>query len=187
MTTEKINNMAEEKRPIYSWQIDDVGIIYKCTIKDYTIYSTSYGKTVYKVEIPNSLTNKMITYSLTVDDFTHVYESDPFAIFSFDNIDNEEIVLRFKTFFKQKIAHYNIDISKCNQKISYCTNILDGIQSSNTINNINTGCEFCQSHEKGDILYEGSDWDGGGLGFDDINIKYCPMCGRELKEKRRKD
>ena len=41
-------------------------------------------------------------------------------------------------------------------------------------------CEFCQNHEQGDTLYEPSDWDGG-IGFDYIrNIKYCPLCGREL-------
>ena len=41
-------------------------------------------------------------------------------------------------------------------------------------------CWFCQNHEKGDTLYESSDWDGG-IGFDYIrNIKYCPICGKEL-------
>lgn len=41
-------------------------------------------------------------------------------------------------------------------------------------------CSFCESHEQGDTLYESSDWDGG-IGFDYIrNIKYCPLCGKEL-------
>ena len=42
-------------------------------------------------------------------------------------------------------------------------------------------CTFCMNHEKGDNLYESSDWDGG-IGFDYIrNIQFCPLCGRELK------
>ena len=41
-------------------------------------------------------------------------------------------------------------------------------------------CYFCRNHSQGDTIYERSDWDGG-VGFDRIpNIKYCPMCGREL-------
>lgn len=41
-------------------------------------------------------------------------------------------------------------------------------------------CEFCQNHERGDTLYEPSDWDGG-IGFDYIrDIKYCPICGKKL-------
>lgn len=41
-------------------------------------------------------------------------------------------------------------------------------------------CEACKSLENGDTLYSWSDWDGG-IGFDYIhNIKYCPVCGREL-------
>lgn len=43
-------------------------------------------------------------------------------------------------------------------------------------------CWFCNSHEKGDELYEWSSWDGG-IGFDYIkNIQYCPLCGKELVE-----
>ena len=43
-------------------------------------------------------------------------------------------------------------------------------------------CQFCAEHEKGDTLYESSSWDGG-IGFDYIrNIKFCPLCGNELKE-----
>ena len=42
-------------------------------------------------------------------------------------------------------------------------------------------CSFCEEHEKGDTLYEMSSWDGG-IGFDYIrDIKYCPLCGKELK------
>ena len=34
--------------------------------------------------------------------------------------------------------------------------------------------------EQGDTLYTMSSWDGG-IGFDYIrDIKYCPVCGREL-------
>ena len=41
-------------------------------------------------------------------------------------------------------------------------------------------CSFCREHECGDTLYESSDWDGG-IGFDYIrNIRFCPICGREL-------
>lgn len=43
-------------------------------------------------------------------------------------------------------------------------------------------CEFCRNHEKGNTLYESSTWDGG-IGFDYIdNIKFCPICGRELQD-----
>lgn len=43
-------------------------------------------------------------------------------------------------------------------------------------------CSFCEEHEKGDTLYESSSWDGG-IGFDYIyDIKFCPLCGKELKE-----
>ena len=43
-------------------------------------------------------------------------------------------------------------------------------------------CNFCSEHEQGDTLYEMSSWDGG-IGYDYIRpIKYCPMCGRKLKE-----
>ena len=39
--------------------------------------------------------------------------------------------------------------------------------------------------EKGDTLYISADWDGG-IGFDYIrNIKFCPVCGKELPEWRR--
>lgn len=41
-------------------------------------------------------------------------------------------------------------------------------------------CSFCRQHECGDTLYESSDWDGG-IGFDYIrDIRFCPICGREL-------
>lgn len=46
------------------------------------------------------------------------------------------------------------------------------------------GCEVCRYHEleKGDTLYRYTSWDGG-LGFDYIhNIRYCPVCGKELPE-----
>lgn len=43
-------------------------------------------------------------------------------------------------------------------------------------------CNFCSEHEQGDTLYEMSSWDGG-IGYDYVRpIKYCPMCGRKLKE-----
>ena len=42
-------------------------------------------------------------------------------------------------------------------------------------------CTFCMNHEKGDTLFESSDWDGG-IGYDYIrNIQFCPLCGKELK------
>lgn len=41
-------------------------------------------------------------------------------------------------------------------------------------------CSFCRQHECGDKLYESADWDGG-IGFDYIrDIRFCPICGREL-------
>ena len=46
----------------------------------------------------------------------------------------------------------------------------------------NTKCNFCRDHCKGDTLYESSDWDGG-IGFDYIrDIKFCPLCGKELPD-----
>lgn len=43
-------------------------------------------------------------------------------------------------------------------------------------------CGFCINHSKDDTLYEMSGWDGG-IGFDYIkDIKYCPICGRELED-----
>jgi len=43
-------------------------------------------------------------------------------------------------------------------------------------------CPFCANHFKGDTIYESSNWDGG-IGFDYIrDIKYCPLCGKELQD-----
>ena len=43
-------------------------------------------------------------------------------------------------------------------------------------------CTICENLEKGDTLYVSSDWDGG-IGFDYIrDIRFCPVCGRKLKE-----
>lgn len=45
---------------------------------------------------------------------------------------------------------------------------------------VSLDCSFCRQHECGDTLYESSDWDGG-IGFDYIrDIRFCPICGREL-------
>ena len=42
-------------------------------------------------------------------------------------------------------------------------------------------CDLCSYLEKGDTLYQHSDWDGG-IGFDYIwDIQYCPKCGRRLE------
>ena len=49
---------------------------------------------------------------------------------------------------------------------------------------VSDGCELCEDHalERGDTLYQLSEWDGG-IGFDYIrDIKFCPLCGRELEE-----
>lgn len=46
---------------------------------------------------------------------------------------------------------------------------------------------FCEERglEKGDTLYISADWDGG-IGFDYIrDIKFCPVCGKELPDWRR--
>lgn len=41
-------------------------------------------------------------------------------------------------------------------------------------------CDLCSNLEKGDTLYQSSDWDGG-IGFDYIReIQFCPKCGRRL-------
>lgn len=45
------------------------------------------------------------------------------------------------------------------------------------------GCDICRNGnlEEGDTLYKSSDWDGG-IGFDYIrDIRFCPICGRELE------
>ena len=43
-------------------------------------------------------------------------------------------------------------------------------------------CSACEGLEDGDTLYADSHWDGG-VGVDYIcDIKYCPVCGRKLKE-----
>ena len=52
-------------------------------------------------------------------------------------------------------------------------------------------CSFCRQHECGDTLYESADWDGG-VSFDYVrDIRFCPICGRELygyeDEERRKN
>lgn len=44
-------------------------------------------------------------------------------------------------------------------------------------------CNFCTNHCKDDTIYEMCEWDGG-IEFDYIkDIKYCPLCGRELDDK----
>lgn len=44
-------------------------------------------------------------------------------------------------------------------------------------------CEY-HSLEKGNTLYVYESWDGG-IDFNAIkNIKYCPVCGKELPEER---
>lgn len=44
-------------------------------------------------------------------------------------------------------------------------------------------CEY-YSLERGDMLYVSADWDGG-IGFDYIrDIRFCPICGKELPEER---
>ena len=51
----------------------------------------------------------------------------------------------------------------------------------------NNKCEFCLTHEKGDTLYEETSW-GGGIEFKYIrNIKYCPLCGKELYSDEKPD
>lgn len=43
-------------------------------------------------------------------------------------------------------------------------------------------CDLCSNLEKGDTLYQSSDWDGG-IGFDYIrDIQFCPKCGRRLEK-----
>ena len=65
-------------------------------------------------------------------------------------------------------------------------NALPSAQPENTApktfeEQMNLECEFCRCHECGDTLYELSDWDDYGIGFDYIrDIKYCPICGKRL-------
>ena len=43
-------------------------------------------------------------------------------------------------------------------------------------------CSFCSNHCKGDTLYEEGSYDWG-IGFDHISdIKFCPICGKELED-----
>lgn len=43
-------------------------------------------------------------------------------------------------------------------------------------------CAFCREHQQDETLYESSSWDGG-IEYNYIEpIKYCPLCGRTLKE-----
>lgn len=47
-------------------------------------------------------------------------------------------------------------------------------------------CPCCDYHglESGDTLYIDASWDGG-VGFDYIrDIRFCPICGKELPEDR---
>ena len=41
-------------------------------------------------------------------------------------------------------------------------------------------CEFCTDLYKGDTLYQMTSWDGG-IGFDYVYAKFCPICGRKLE------
>ena len=53
---------------------------------------------------------------------------------------------------------------------------------SNTATASPNYCEFCANHCKNDTLYESSSYDGG-IGFDYIrDIKFCPICGKELQD-----
>ena len=45
-------------------------------------------------------------------------------------------------------------------------------------------CEFCKNHdlEYGDTLYLQTSWDGG-IGYEYVEpVRYCPICGRDLKQ-----
>lgn len=45
-------------------------------------------------------------------------------------------------------------------------------------------CEFCKHHdlEYGDTLYLRTSWDGG-IGYEYVEpVRYCPICGRDLKQ-----
>ena len=58
------------------------------------------------------------------------------------------------------------------------------ITNSTVEDNSYEQCDFCLCHEKDDTLYESNGWDGG-IEFNYIrNIKYCPLCGKELKDER---
>lgn len=77
-------------------------------------------------------------------------------------------------------------ILKCNKEIRIALANLPSAEPENTApktfeEQMNLECEFCRCHECGDTLYELSDWDDYGIGFDYIrDIKYCPICGRKL-------
>ena len=44
-------------------------------------------------------------------------------------------------------------------------------------------CEFCANHRKGDKLYQEDVSYDGALGFDYVrDIKFCPICGKELQD-----
>lgn len=64
--------------------------------------------------------------------------------------------------------------------MGYDTGKKDGESNAAIINS--NYCEFCANHCKGDKLYEDSSYDGG-IRFDYIrDIKFCPLCGKELQD-----
>jgi len=64
--------------------------------------------------------------------------------------------------------------------MGYDTGKKDG--ESNAFATNSNYCEFCANHCKDDTLYERSSYDGG-VGFDYIrDIKFCPICGKELQD-----
>lgn len=44
-------------------------------------------------------------------------------------------------------------------------------------------CKFCKYLEKGDTLYEFAESTEGDILFSGVEVKYCPVCGRELSER----
>ena len=49
-----------------------------------------------------------------------------------------------------------------------------------------TPCNFCMYKDSSDHLYERTSWDGG-IGFDDVQMNFCPKCGRDLREVNSED
>ena len=76
-------------------------------------------------------------------------------------------------------GHNYSDGQRCMDKI----NALPSISTQSCVR-CEGGCDLCRDDrlEKGDTLYQSSDWDGG-IGFDYISdIRFCPKCGRELTQ-----
>ena len=83
-----------------------------------------------------------------------------------------DLISRWKNDFKGYVNALNIPRDDYNGIMAY----IDELPSAQS-----EPCDLCSNLEKGDTLYQSSDWDGG-IGFDYIrDIQFCPKCGRRLE------